>query len=1035
MVRKLAGALLTLSVLDMQSAQALGLGELQLNSSLNQPFDAQLALVNVGELDATQIHIHLANENDFNRAGVERVFFLTDLRFKVEVDGKGGGTLYITSRKLVREPFVNFLIETRWPAGRLLREYTALIDLPLYSDTRSPTQITPAEQIITKTSTLSSDSLVRAGSGQIAVPPAPTIDATAAAPVAVNQATETMGGQYRITKDDTLWSIALRARPDPSVSVQQTMLAIQQLNPEAFFDANINRMKMGYTLDLPSVAEIKRRSREQAIKEIQQQNKGGSAIDGRVIEAGIVDVGRDEIDRQNDVAELRLTSPQQSDSPVSPAQGKSAATDLITTRESLSKSERENAELKAKLAAMADQIADLQSLIELQNARLARLQDQFAQTDAEMLKAQVDAEQSEIQDSLNQAVELAEDLAVLKAPEENTDVEAKEVVAIVEDVAEATPLKSLTPVVAKKSFVDDFVTNPLYWGSAVGLMLLGLLAIRRRQHRQKIQDDIAQESIDDLDLSFEPVLTEPKPVHKVSEVNKSVKAEDIDQGELDKPFADIDADLDASTEKQPGDKLTQVADEKSTNGDVITAVDLFIAFDEYDKALDMLDNALLENPLDETIHLKKLEVLVLKNQPQGFAAHYGVVTSLFGTALLTQVQNLLSGVANAEDWLAEPVINQASVTQSTVIADTGVDENHIIDPVEIIELEDLDDEFDLDLDVDLHFSAQSDLATTASNVDGVVVDDLGGLSLSDDAEPDHLLEPQSDTEEPVLAALGDQDFDFERSDIDVEPQGVSDDLTELDSFDIDVTPTDLSLDSGADDLAAGSTNLDDSEIDLAANSLENLSNELDDNDLAATLSADDLEDVSLQAFDIALDNADLEGLDFEFDGDALNALDVPIASAELEGLEADSKTAKAQDLDLNRDADDLPSLEFDLGDDLAPADTQSQALPSKAEPDELAGFDGLDLETLVDDDDPQLLADSLEALASDLSVDFSIDESADQAASILDAEDECATQLNLASVYIDMGDDNGARGILEDVLVEGNDAQRRQAEELLSRLS
>ena len=120
MVGKLAGALLTLSVLDVKVAHSLGLGELQLNSSLNQPLDAQIQLLNVGELDPAQIRVHLANEIDFNRAGVERIFFLTDLRFSVAVDGKGGGTLFINSHKLVREPFINFLIETRWPSGRLL---------------------------------------------------------------------------------------------------------------------------------------------------------------------------------------------------------------------------------------------------------------------------------------------------------------------------------------------------------------------------------------------------------------------------------------------------------------------------------------------------------------------------------------------------------------------------------------------------------------------------------------------------------------------------------------------------------------------------------------------------------------------------------------------------------------------------------------------------------------------------------------------------------------------------------------------------
>jgi FimV-like protein len=110
-------------------SMALGLGEITVHSALNQPFKADIALVDVGTLTQNDLSASLASADEFGRAGVERVFFLNDLKFTPILRGNRQ-MIRVTSGKPVNEPFLNFLVQLDQPNGRLLREYTVLIDPP-----------------------------------------------------------------------------------------------------------------------------------------------------------------------------------------------------------------------------------------------------------------------------------------------------------------------------------------------------------------------------------------------------------------------------------------------------------------------------------------------------------------------------------------------------------------------------------------------------------------------------------------------------------------------------------------------------------------------------------------------------------------------------------------------------------------------------------------------------------------------------------------------------------------------------------------
>ena len=110
-------------------SMALGLGDITVHSALNQPLKADIALVDAAGLSASDLSASLATADEFGRAGVERVFFLNDLKFTPILRGSRQ-MIRVTSGKPVNEPFLNFLVQLNQPNGRLLREYTVLLDPP-----------------------------------------------------------------------------------------------------------------------------------------------------------------------------------------------------------------------------------------------------------------------------------------------------------------------------------------------------------------------------------------------------------------------------------------------------------------------------------------------------------------------------------------------------------------------------------------------------------------------------------------------------------------------------------------------------------------------------------------------------------------------------------------------------------------------------------------------------------------------------------------------------------------------------------------
>ena len=206
-IRKLVLAMAAASALSSGMANALGLGELTLKSAQNQPLDAEIELLDVRDLTAAEVAPSLAPPEEFSKAGVDYPTYLEDLTFTPVINPNGKSVLRVTSSQPLPGSVVKFLVQVMWPQGRLLRDYNVLLDQ------------------------------AKAQGEQPAA-------------ANVNPATSS-AGSYTTKRRDTLWQIAAR-NTQGGGSVQQTMIAIQALNPDAFIGNNINQLKVCLLYTSPS---------------------------------------------------------------------------------------------------------------------------------------------------------------------------------------------------------------------------------------------------------------------------------------------------------------------------------------------------------------------------------------------------------------------------------------------------------------------------------------------------------------------------------------------------------------------------------------------------------------------------------------------------------------------------------------------------------------------------------------------------------------------------------------------------------------
>ena len=386
--------------LSFNFALALGLGEITLNSTINEPLDASIELLDIDNLDESQIIAEMGSLQEFARTGVTRQSFVDVIDFEITVFDSQSGELRLTSSEIVVEPVLNFLINLRWPNGRLLREYTVLMDLPANAGNDEPQAVVqPLPEAITGRSDSQTPTTELAGQEAAAEPQSPVSQSNTPpqteeiAPEAMETDPEQVtGGQTVVVQSgDNLWNIAADARGSSNVSVQQTMIAIQRLNPEAFINGNINMLRSGSVLRLPDSNEIEQLDLEQAVSEVSVQNQQAAIAEPLAISPNN---SNETSSASNDELTILTVEIQENEELSSELSERIAALEnqLMVSEESFDRARVENEELVARFSELESQIQILQDIIAIEDQKLAQLQAELASQAEETEQAIVAAE-------------------------------------------------------------------------------------------------------------------------------------------------------------------------------------------------------------------------------------------------------------------------------------------------------------------------------------------------------------------------------------------------------------------------------------------------------------------------------------------------------------------------------------------------------------------------------------------------------------------------------------------------------------------
>ena len=272
MIRKSFHYWLAALLLGPTCALALEIGEIQVNSALNQLFDARIALPALTPEELGKISVKLAGPPMFKEFGLDRSPALANLVFAIEYNAEGQVYVRVVSTQPIREPSLALLLEFGWPRGKTFREFTVFLD-PVQRLVKRPggrtktVMETPASVVYGPESAAAppapesnpSPPAALAAVSETAAPPVEwATPAGASAPLPSPEPVKTYqpGDSYRVLSGDGLWGIALKTRPDPDITRDQMMQALFRANPQAFSKAGINGLKIGATLRIPTLREI-----------------------------------------------------------------------------------------------------------------------------------------------------------------------------------------------------------------------------------------------------------------------------------------------------------------------------------------------------------------------------------------------------------------------------------------------------------------------------------------------------------------------------------------------------------------------------------------------------------------------------------------------------------------------------------------------------------------------------------------------------------------------------------------------------------
>lgn len=380
-------------------AWALGLGQIQVKSSPGQPLLAEIPIISGDPSELEQLQARLASPETFRRVGLEPPGSdVSGLQFAVALDARGNPVIRVTSAAPLQQPLLTFLLEVDWGDGRLVREYSALLDTPrtvaapvepLQAPTTAPSNMIERPAEVAANPELSSSPATPAPNAIASVIARPRAAARPAAP-ALSAAND-----YQVRSGDTLSQITARINRSGH-STNQTMLALLRANPDAFINDNINLVKAGAVLRMPPAEELSRYSASEADAAVRTQiaqwrqlrapQQQPDAIAQRATGAGSAASKNTQGVPPTADARLEIVPPASGTSAragirsgiAAGGEGEMERQDLQQTKETLAARDAEVQELKSRVAELEKLQQQQQQLIQMKSSALTAAQQNLA---------------------------------------------------------------------------------------------------------------------------------------------------------------------------------------------------------------------------------------------------------------------------------------------------------------------------------------------------------------------------------------------------------------------------------------------------------------------------------------------------------------------------------------------------------------------------------------------------------------------------------------------------------------------------------
>ncbi len=937
------------------AAMALGLGKIELKSALNQPLDGVIPLLSVREKDLEHLKVKLASPADFKRAGIDRPYYLSKIDFEIVQKKDKKYIVKLSTFDSIQEPFLNFLVEVRWANGKMLREFTVLLDPPVtassYQKPGTPKAVAKPEQAkkpVKKVTKRPSKPKKKPVSKGVAVSKRPKITTESRRGAAKPSGAGAASGSYKVRSGQTLWKIAREVRDRDSQTVEQMMMALYKNNPDAFSKNNMNSLLAGRVLDLPSNEQVQQLSNAEAKRAIREQarawRKGLSspstskaptqakkeAAKPKAAAKPKRTVGRIEV-----VAPSKDTVSGDKSVQASGEADKKDSTEISRLRSELAAAQKamdeqksKNDDLQSNVSELEGKVKSLERLLALKDQEMAKLQSQISGQPQEQVEIVAEEVEVKVEEAKPEEVKPEEAKPEQVAPEmADKPEEAKPAEEVAEQPEEVQPEEQMpaqakrpepkapempkdVQTEAKSTLMDD----PKIWAIASGAMLAILILIwiivRSMFRRGQYSDEDLEES-------------------GVSTVITSVEGEDE---------TSYSAGETAETEKQAEPEFEAEAEVERTEEEeepsIIREADVYVAYGRAAQAIEKLQGAKQEHPDNLKIRYKLLEVLSQTGEADKFDTEAKAYFELINDP-------------SDEEWLEIVEMGQKLSPESPLYKEAdSIMEAEALSIDELLEdEEDLGgDEIDMELDEELLSEEESGLS-------------VGGTFEEDSDEGSDITAEMQEGEE--LEKVESDDFDM--------------------SLDFDVSAKEPGLDVEAEEPSAAE----------------------DEQKLAYEESDSDIDELADLEFEL-----DSMGEDIEVENDAGEKIES--ATVDLEGGMDEpafiEDTFTDTDIDTEISENDIMDLnDTDIGGDLD---------EDLAELDEMDDFSDLE----IGDDD------------------LGLDELDEDDDLIIEDSDEVSTKLDLAKAYIDMGDTDGAKSILSEVVADGNDEQKEEAQKLIDQL-